>query len=285
MGILNDMLQRLTDNYNKDPNSNTGKLLNLAAKELEAIRAATTLTKAFRDIDQATGATLDRIGRNVLEDRGDKNDVDYRKFIKIKIVANLSGGEIETINEVLSVLMGDAYLGLRETWNLVSYGNEPAALAIRYDDEILYEDIDKEYEDLENDPWFLNGAFLLDGTRSLDGGLTYDPQETFSARIQTVQRIQEASRRIVAGGVRVYFEIPKEVVSQVEIQQSVQAVISTQAASLIGVENDVSLPVHHQVSQDQINRLDGVHLLNGQVNLDAQREFVVHNVSISEVSA
>jgi len=68
--ILANMLKRLTDNYRKDPQSNVGKLLGIVAGELEEAREALETTENYRDIDQATGVTLDRIGYNFLQYRG-----------------------------------------------------------------------------------------------------------------------------------------------------------------------------------------------------------------------
>lgn len=128
--MLNKLLERLTDNYNKHPDSNIGKLFSVIAKELEEVQQMLIDVKEYRDIDKAVGKLLDDIGKNVQEYRSTDNDELYRQLVKTKIIANLSQGDIETLNEVANVLLGDSFKGIVETWNKSIYNNEPAGLAI-----------------------------------------------------------------------------------------------------------------------------------------------------------
>jgi len=137
VSIWEDMLNRLTDAYNKAKTSNIGKLLQLAADELVSVELALREIERQRDIDEAEGYTLERIGRNVKELRGGNDDNDYRDFIKTKIRANLSAGEIETINEVTTVFVGDSFKSVRETWGfgpLDPIDPEPAGVLITITD-------------------------------------------------------------------------------------------------------------------------------------------------------
>lgn len=285
MSILSKMLKLLTDNYNKIPNGNISKLFNLIATELSEVEAALNKIERYRDIDQAKGSTLDKAGKNVLQSRHGNNDIDYRKFIKTKIIANLSGGEIEVINEVMSVLMGDAYLGVKETWSDALYKNEPAALVLQFDDDVLYKEIEKEYEEYENDFWYLDGFYMLDGTRGLDGGCAYDPKETFAQRMQTLQQIRESAKRIIAGGVRVYWEVPYSVISQIGTENRINLNINTKTQSEVEVRNSVQSDILQRIESNGVNKLDGIHLLNGLVSLDAKRDVLVNKVTVKEVSA
>ncbi len=134
MSIWEDMLNRLTDAYNKAKESNIGKLLQLVASELEDIELALKEIERQRDVDEAEGYTLDRIGRNVLEVRNGKLDKQYRDFIKTKVRANLSAGDIETINEIAAVFIGDNFKSIREMWDFGAsdpLDAEPAALLFR----------------------------------------------------------------------------------------------------------------------------------------------------------
>lgn len=124
------MLDRLTDNYNKYPNGVIGRWYQIVAKELLSIEKAMEDIKKYQDVDSAMQATLDKVGKNVLEYRNAEDDDMYRLFIKTKIIANLSKGDIETINQVATVLLGDGFVGIQETWNLPSYNNEPAGLVL-----------------------------------------------------------------------------------------------------------------------------------------------------------
>ena len=49
---------------------------------------------------------------------------------KTRIIANLSIGDMPTINEVLSILVKDLFLGIQETWGDEIYDNEPAAIKV-----------------------------------------------------------------------------------------------------------------------------------------------------------
>ena len=132
MGIIYDMMRRLPDIYTKDTGNNVGKLLSLSAEELTEIEGALETTQEWRDIDTAAGTTLDRIGQNVQQPRGSMADDLYRDFIKIKILSNISGGEVETFNSALSVLLGGRGYSIREGWtfNNDPLPPEPAAILI-----------------------------------------------------------------------------------------------------------------------------------------------------------
>ena len=83
-----------------------------------------------RNIDKAKGKSLDHLGANVGQFRIDEDDELYRLLIKTRIIANLSIGDIPTINEVMSVLVKEIYLGLEEVWPLDDDLNEPAAIKL-----------------------------------------------------------------------------------------------------------------------------------------------------------
>lgn len=86
--------------------------------------------KDSRNINKATGETLDRMGANVGQFRQGEDDELYRQLIKVRIIANMSIGDIPTINLVMSTLVKDVYLGLQEVWNNGVYDNEPAAIIL-----------------------------------------------------------------------------------------------------------------------------------------------------------
>ena len=58
------------------------------------------------DLDVAEGAQLDVIGTIVGEPRSGRNDTDYLVAIRIRILINASGGEIETLNELVDTFFG-----------------------------------------------------------------------------------------------------------------------------------------------------------------------------------
>lgn len=130
MSILTDMLKRLTDLYNRETGGNIAKLLRLPATEMESLQETIDRTGDWRDIDQAEGKTLDRIGINVVELRGGKSDADYRQTIKTKIAANISDGSMTKLYQIIGSLMPGADIEITEGWN--SSDPQPAAILIVY---------------------------------------------------------------------------------------------------------------------------------------------------------
>ncbi|WP_246362560.1 hypothetical protein [Paenibacillus alba] len=124
-------MQRLTDVFVKDPISNTGKLLGILTEQLQALEETQNRVRSWRDIDQAQGATLDRIGTNVAQARGVATDEVYRILIKSKIARNLSTGDINTIIRVLSTALAcpPSDIEIRELWN-DPINPEPAAISV-----------------------------------------------------------------------------------------------------------------------------------------------------------
>lgn len=114
--MFDKIINRIPDNYRKE-DSNIAKLYKIIASELEYIEKVANKIKETRDIDAAEGKTLDNLGSNVMELRPSEDDELYRQYIKTKITANLSKGDIETINEVASVVLGDNFKGVNETWD------------------------------------------------------------------------------------------------------------------------------------------------------------------------
>lgn len=84
-----------------------------------------------RNIDKAQGETLDKLGANVGQFRFGEDDELYRLLIKTRIIANLSIGDIPTINKVMSILVKDIFLGIKETWSYGKHRNEPAAIVLQ----------------------------------------------------------------------------------------------------------------------------------------------------------
>jgi len=133
MSILNEMLGKLTDVFSKSPSSNIGKLLSIASEQIEEIRDTLNTVDEWKDIDKAKGKGLDRIGQDIVREyRGDLTDEEYRMRIKTKIQANLSKGDIETINEITRVFLDDSLIGTRELWSIEDeiFEKEPAAVLI-----------------------------------------------------------------------------------------------------------------------------------------------------------
>ena len=135
---LKEMLGALPDVFHKREDSNIGKLLDIFAQEFGDVKNTLETTEQWRDVDQAEGKVLDRIGKNVQESRGQKIDEKYRQFIKTKIRANLSPGDIETINSIARVFVGERFQGLQEGWQFEPlFDTEPAAIRLDIDADML----------------------------------------------------------------------------------------------------------------------------------------------------
>lgn len=83
-----------------------------------------------RNIDKAQGETLDKLGANVGQFRFGEDDDLYRLLIRTRIIANLSIGDIPTINKIMSILVKDVFLGLKEVYLIDEWDNEPAAISL-----------------------------------------------------------------------------------------------------------------------------------------------------------
>lgn len=122
--------ERLPERFRKENNL---KLYYVLYGGFDEVYRAFDEIRASRDLDKAYGETLDKIGANVGQFRLDEDDDLYRQLIKVRIIANLSLGNIPTINKVLSVLTKDVYLGLKEVWDKSEYQNEPAKIVLELD--------------------------------------------------------------------------------------------------------------------------------------------------------
>jgi len=104
---LRIMLDFLTGAYNRrdiqntdkgrTPETNIGKLFSLAADSFDIIHSNAERVRAWDNIDNAKGAVLDRYGLNFGVARQGADDDFYRLLIKVKMLALLSGGDIDTV--------------------------------------------------------------------------------------------------------------------------------------------------------------------------------------------
>jgi hypothetical protein len=277
------LVKRLTDNYKKNPESNIGKLLSIIDFELDRLKDTYKLIDSYRAIDNATGATLDNIGKNVLQDRGGMDDITYRLFLKVKIRSNLSGGQIETINDIMTVILGDNYLGLREVWNNSTYSNEPAAFEIRFVN--FFSDIAAQYADAENDPYYFDGEYYFNGARKFDGGYTFNYSDWEPQIIATMQKYMEVVEFIRASGVRAWWCEPLGIETLINITNNVTIIDKESAIADVLIANDVTLSEQMEVINGATSLFDGMFYFDGGVSFDGNRDFIVNDVEILEVYA
>ncbi|MBK5244282.1 MAG: hypothetical protein JJE18_04525 [Eubacteriaceae bacterium] len=197
------LIKRLTDNYKKLPSSNIGKLFTVIDLEIENLKDTLKTVELYRKIDNAIGVTLDNMGKNVGQERGALDDVSYRLLLKVKVRANISGGQTETLNEISTVLLGDNFIQAREVWNDVSYGNEPAAVELRYIN--FFNQIKDQYQNIEEDMTYLDGTYALDGAIALDGGLTFFYSDYEQKIIDAMIQARQMINYVKAGGVAAHW--------------------------------------------------------------------------------
>lgn len=104
---LSEMLYALTSAYSRKDydnrqqelplETNIGKLFSILAWGLDSVEEQAELIRLWDDIDNARGAVLDRYGANFGVKRVSSDDRFYRLAIKVKFIAQLSGGDTDTV--------------------------------------------------------------------------------------------------------------------------------------------------------------------------------------------
>lgn len=126
-----DAFERLPERFRKPTTKDLYYVLYGGYGDLE--RAYDDILNS-RNLEKAFGETLDKLGANVGQLRLEADDDLYRRLIQVRIIANLSIGDIPTINHVMSALVKEIYLGLEEIWLDDSRDNEPAAIRLKLSD-------------------------------------------------------------------------------------------------------------------------------------------------------
>lgn len=102
---IEDLLEKLPSNYYKETDGNLANLLSVVLEEINEIEQAQNKVITNKKINEATGYSLDRIGKNVGQTRGGLDDESYRILIKAKIRANLSAGDINSLIEYIATIL------------------------------------------------------------------------------------------------------------------------------------------------------------------------------------
>ncbi|AJS59502.1 hypothetical protein [Paenibacillus sp. IHBB 10380] len=131
MFSVKEMLSRFADVFNKNPNSNIGKLIGILHGQMNDLNSTLVKVQEWRSIDEAQGTTLDRIGQNVIQPRGAATDEVYRVLLKSKIARNLSKTDVNTIIRVLSLALDSHHSDIRIQEKFIDPSDpEPAALSL-----------------------------------------------------------------------------------------------------------------------------------------------------------
>ena len=113
--FLTEMLYALTSAYSHKDYDNRrlglpvetliGKLFSVFAWGLNTVQEQAELIKLWDNIDHARGSVLDRYGANFGVKRFGASDRFYRLAIKVKLLAQLSGGDINTVLNAAASLL------------------------------------------------------------------------------------------------------------------------------------------------------------------------------------
>lgn len=188
MTLAQRFIGKITSRYTQNPDSNIGRIIKVITDEMQELTDTNMMIVEYQDIDKTVGRPLDRYGWDVGQPRAGMDDESYRFMIKTKDRANFSNGDIETINEMMDNLLGDSYLGLRETW--AGYSNEPAAIVLLYDTDVFIPQL------------------LFDGSARFDGEYLFSGNREGEFATAALDNIKVAIRRVVKRGIKVYFGIP-----------------------------------------------------------------------------
>lgn len=113
---MTEMLYALTSAYShtdhdnrrlgRPVETNIGKLFSIYAWGLGLVHEQADLIMLWDNLDNAKGRVLDRYGANFGVQRYGASDAFYRLAIKVKVLAQLSGGDINTVLNAAAELLG-----------------------------------------------------------------------------------------------------------------------------------------------------------------------------------
>ncbi|EEO6484149.1 DUF2612 domain-containing protein [Listeria monocytogenes] len=131
---VKDFLGKLTDAFTKSEKSNIGKLFIIVDQQISVLTSALEKTEEWRDIDNAKGRTLNKLGENVGQDRGRATDEVYRVLIRGKVARNASDGTINKIIQAIAKSLDCNYNDIQiinANDSNSSDEHEPAAIIIK----------------------------------------------------------------------------------------------------------------------------------------------------------
>ena len=88
------------------PITNIGKLFSIFASRLDMIKEHIERIRLWDNLDYAEGSVLDRYGANFGVFREGTSDNFYRLLIKVKMISQLSGGDIDTVINAVATMYG-----------------------------------------------------------------------------------------------------------------------------------------------------------------------------------
>lgn len=130
MPLFLDMFRRLTDAYTKNTDSNIGKVLLILSEQIDDVNDSFVAIENYRDLNQATGETLDLIGKSIGQPRGQATDEVYRILIRARIARNASDGTTDKIILALSLALNTDPSNVRVSELMDGGSYEPATVGL-----------------------------------------------------------------------------------------------------------------------------------------------------------
>lgn len=129
---IEDYLDFLPTVLAKSKNSNIAKIFKIFDTHFSQLKETLRKTEEWQSINHAKGKTLDLLGDNVNQHRGQLNDDLYRIFVRGRIARNMADGSINKIIQALSVSLNCPPSAINiENYVLDDEGKrEPAAIRI-----------------------------------------------------------------------------------------------------------------------------------------------------------
>ncbi|MCE5168961.1 hypothetical protein LQV63_06520 [Paenibacillus profundus] len=133
---LNDVMAMLPDVIAKE-GSRFAILVDVWLQQINEIGATVQRMSAWKSIEQAEGATLDMIGGNLGQPRGQATDEVYRLLLRSKLARMNASGNLDSVIEVLALALNaePGEFRLSERYN-DPVNPEPAAIHVN---EVPYE--------------------------------------------------------------------------------------------------------------------------------------------------
>lgn len=113
-------VKRLPDAYDKRPESNNNKLLQVNEIAVKALYADISEVVGMLDLDNAFGKILDDYGEMLGLYRGTLNDKQYRAVIKANIAANISKSDYVSVMHGLDYIFGKGNMQISEVKDSVA---------------------------------------------------------------------------------------------------------------------------------------------------------------------
>ncbi|KZE66998.1 hypothetical protein AWM68_19855 [Fictibacillus phosphorivorans] len=128
MSVYTDIIRKLPDLFTKKSDSNVGKMVLLLSEQIDTLNVTFSKIESWRDINLAEGSTLDMIGENSGQRRGQATDEIMRVLIKARIARNSSDGTFNSVIYALarSINADPTKIKIRALYE----ENDPAAVVI-----------------------------------------------------------------------------------------------------------------------------------------------------------